>query len=137
MNYSLTSDNREFVRVKETFSVEYKFIGDEPNFPDMGKLFKGTIDSISGGGMLLKGPLSDRNWIPRFIWQKILIGVQFLLPGSDQPIAALCRVAWVEDDDKNNDKTHSDQVKFGLMFGEISNRDHDRICDFVIHSYMK
>ena len=133
MNYSLKTDKREFIRVEKELPTEYKFLGDEPNFPDMGKMFKGTVNSISGGGMRLIGPLSDRSWIPRFIWQKIIVGVRFLLPGSDEPVAALCRVAWIEDDDEKG----SNNVKFGLIFREISNKDHDRIFDFVIHSYME
>ena len=132
MNYSLKSDKREFVRVETEIPTSYKFLGDEKTFPDLGKTFEGSIASIGGGGMLLVGPLSDKAWIPRFIWQKIIIGVTFKLPGDENPIAALCRVAWIEDDGIKD----SDAVKFGLMFREISNRDHDRIFDFVIHTFM-
>ena len=133
MDYSLKSENRKFIRVVTELSADYKFLGDESSFPDLGKMFKGTIRSIGAGGLMLCGPLADRSWIPRFIWQKIVIGVKFHPPNDERQIAALCRVAWIEDDEKGD----SNDVKFGLIFREISNRDQDRVIDFVIHSYME
>lgn len=132
MNYSNKSEHREFVRVEVELPVEYKFLGDESKFPDLNKPLQGKITSIGGGGLLLKGTLSDKTWIPRFVWQKIIVGVKFTLPGADGTIVALCRVAWIEDDDDGD----TDSVRFGLMFREISNRDQDRVLDYVIHSYM-
>ncbi len=135
MDYSLKLENREFVRVKTSLPVSFKFLGDEKDFPDLGKTFEGAVLSIGGGGLLLEGSLSERAWIPRFILQKIIIGVTFELPREERPIAALCRVAWVED---SSDKRGGEfKVQYGLKFREISMRDLDRIFDFVIHSYMQ
>ena len=135
MSYSHKPENREFVRISTELPVEFKFIGDKKVFPNSGGLISGTTPSLSGGGMMVVGPLPDRTWIPRLIMQKIIIGVKFHLPGDDQPVVALCRVVWIKDaDTKSEDKN---AVRFGLKFKEISFRDRDRIFEYVIHNQME
>lgn len=135
MDYSLKCEKREFVRIDTNTPAVFKFLGDEKNFPDMGKSFEGIVRSVGGGGLALEGQLSDRAWIPRFILQKIIVGVKLTLPGDESPIAAICRVAWMED--AGGKKDGKNIFRYGLVFREISMRDRDRIFDFVIRSYME
>ena len=47
MDYSLKSEKREYIRINTSSPVTFKFLGDEKNFPDMGKSFQGTLCSLN------------------------------------------------------------------------------------------
>jgi c-di-GMP-binding flagellar brake protein YcgR len=97
----------------------------------MDQIYEGTTSNISGGGLLLLGKIPILNWIPDMLMQKIVVGINLLLPAQDTPIKALTRVAWIETVDE---KTH--RCAMGLKFKEITQEDKDRIFKFIIRAQM-
>lgn len=134
MRHSLEVENREFIRVKASLPVEYKFLGRKKDHPDLGVTFQGKTENLSGGGILLKGPLPDPDWVSQLLMQKIAVGVKLSLPGEKIPVVALCRAAWIEGTQKGSGKKKD--VYFGLAFREISLKDRDRIFEYVIKDQM-
>ncbi|MEM7260527.1 MAG: hypothetical protein AAF488_00955, partial [Planctomycetota bacterium] len=87
--FELNSTRREFVRIQTDMPVRYKFLSKDV---DLGtdQIFEGTTNCLSGGGLLLSGRLPSLNWIPALLMGKIHLGVNLLLPSSDDPVKALC-----------------------------------------------
>lgn len=127
---SYDSERREFVRIKTSLSVRYKFLThDGEDMED--KIREGTTKNISGGGLLLVGNVPEVSWIPELLMQKIIVGVNVLLPDNPEPVKALTRVAWVEAFEESTGK-----CAFGLMFREIVREHQDKIFKFIIKSQM-
>ncbi len=125
------SERREFVRVRASLGVRYKFLNRAGE--DAGdKVYEGVTQNLSGGGLLLTGKIPDVEWIPDLLMQKIVIGVNIVLPDSPEPIKALTRVAWAE-----AFKEGSGKCAFGLMFREITKEAQDKIVRFIIKSRMQ
>lgn len=131
MDQPYEQERREFVRVKLEVPVRYKFLAKDRTEPELGHVYEGTTWNISGGGLLLSGRIPVLSWLPDLLLQKVLIGVNVLLPGSDAPIKALARVAWVETIDEGTQR-----CGIGLKFREITTADRDMIFQFVIRSQM-
>ncbi len=124
------SERREFVRVRASLGVRYKFLNRDGE--DAGdKVYEGVTQNLSGGGLLLTGKIPDLEWIPDLLMQKIVIGVNIILPDSPEPIKALTRVAWAEAFEEGSGK-----CSFGLMFREITKEAQDKIFRFIIKSRM-
>ena len=124
------SERRQFVRVRAKMSVRYKFLSRAGE--DMtGEVHEGATQNIGGGGILLIGRIPKLEWIPDLLMQKIVIGVNLVLPDSEDPVKALTRVAWVESLEEGSDK-----CSFGLMFKEITREHQDRIFKYVIKAQM-
>ncbi|GAF91192.1 unnamed protein product [marine sediment metagenome] len=124
------SERREFVRVKTSLSIRYKFLNQSGDDFDE-KIYEGVTQNLSGGGLLLTGKIPDLGWIPDLLMQKIVIGVNIMLPDSPEPIKALTRVAWAEAFEEGSGK-----FAFGLMFREITKEAQDKIFRFIIKSKM-
>lgn len=124
------SERREFVRIKTSLSVRYKFLNRAGEDIDE-NVHEGVTQNLSGGGLLLTGKIADVGWIPDLLMQKIVIGVNIMLPDSDEPIKALTRVAWAEAFEEGPGK-----CAFGLMFREITKDAQDKIFRFIIKSKM-
>jgi c-di-GMP-binding flagellar brake protein YcgR len=124
------SERREFVRIKIDVPVRYKLLSKSV---DVGTdVYEGTTGDLSGGGLLLVGRISNPAWIVGLLTQKIVVGVNILLPASADPIKALCRVAWVE-----AAETEGGRVALGLKFKEISRDSLDEIFKFVIKAQLQ
>jgi c-di-GMP-binding flagellar brake protein YcgR len=95
----------------------------------------GIICSLSGGGIQLEGAIKNHAIIPNLVMHKIVVGVNFNLPETEQQIAAICRVSWVNS--AGNSQGKKGQARLGLEFREISSRDRDRIFDYIIHHLLK
>ncbi len=124
------SERREFVRVRASLSVRYKFLRQSGEDIDE-KVYEGVTQNLSGGGLLLTGKIPDLGWIPDLLMQKIVIGVNIIFPDSPEPIKALTRVAWAEAFEEGSGK-----CAFGLMFREITKEAQDKIFRFIIKSKM-
>ena len=131
MDQPYEQERREFVRVKLEVPVRYKFLCRERTEPDFDRVYEGTSWNISGGGLLLAGRIPVYGWIPELLLQKIMVGVNILLPGQDDPIKALAKVAWIESIEEATQR-----CGIGLKFREITTHDRDNIFQFVIRSQM-
>ena len=97
------SERREFVRVRTNLAVRYKFLSRSGE--DMtGDIQEGISRNLGGGGLLLEGRIPDLEWIPDLLMQKIVIGINLVMPDADEPVKALTRVAWVESLEEGSDK---------------------------------
>jgi hypothetical protein len=63
--------------------------------------------------------------------EKIVIGVNLLLPSLPVPIKALTRVAWVEAIQEGTDR-----CAMGLTFKEISKDNQDEVLKYMIRAQL-
>lgn len=131
MTLPYEQERREFVRVRVQIPVRYKFLSKVRTGKEMDEVYEGATTNLGGGGLLLLGKIPLVDWIPELLMQKIVIGVNLLLPHDEAPIKALTRVAWVETFDEATMKCN-----LGLKFKEITQADKDRIFKFVIKVQM-
>ncbi|MFH1231961.1 MAG: PilZ domain-containing protein [Planctomycetota bacterium] len=129
MAESFEQERREFIRIKLEIPIHYKFLCTHLKDNRLDEIYRGFTSNISGGGILLKGPVPEFSWIPDLLMQKTVIGVNMMLPTEEEPIKALTRVAWIEAIDE---KTH--YCTLGLRFKEITRDDQDKIFKFIIRS---
>jgi len=122
-------EKRQFVRVSSSLPVRYRFLSVEPEYRD-DAVREGRTDNIGGGGLLLTGQVPSVDWITELLMEKILVAVTLELPGYDEPVQAIARVAWLEAIDQN-----TEICQLGLTFKEITNESRDRIFDFVIKAH--
>lgn len=131
MTLPYEQERREFVRVRIQIPVRFKFLSKTRTDAAMEEVYEGTTTNLGGGGLLLLGRVPHVDWIPDLLMQKIVIGVNLLLPQDEAPIKALTRVAWVETFDEVTMKCN-----MGLKFKEVTQSDKDRIFKFVIKVQM-
>jgi c-di-GMP-binding flagellar brake protein YcgR len=124
------AERREFIRVRAELPVKYKFLSHQPGLvPD--EIFEGTTNNLSGGGLLLVGSIPNTDWITGLLMERIVVGVNVLLPSDPEPVKALTRTAWVEALDE---RAH--RCSLGLKFKEITKVHLDKIFKFVIKAQM-
>jgi c-di-GMP-binding flagellar brake protein YcgR len=124
------SERREFVRMRANLAVRYKFLSNSGEEIDS-ETHEGITRNLSGGGLLLEGKVPNAQWIPDLLMQRIVVGVNLLLPDGNEPVKALTRVAWVEAFDETASK-----CAMGLMFREITREHQDMIFRYVIKCQM-
>lgn len=124
------AERREFVRVNVDVPIRYKFLSTDP-FRKFNTIFDGKTNNISGGGLLLVGKVPDFKMITELLMQKVVIGINVILPSSPEPIKALARVAWIEAIDES-----TQECAMGLKFKEITKEHQDKIFQFVIRSQL-
>ncbi|MGE3164218.1 MAG: PilZ domain-containing protein [Planctomycetota bacterium] len=127
---ALQPERKQFVRLANDIPIRYKFLA---KMIDLGpeQIHEGVTSSLSGGGCLMFGRIPSLNWIPALLMGKIRVGVNLLLPSLDQPIKALCRVAWVEAFEEG-----SDRVSLGLAFDDLPKESQDEIMKHIIRTQM-
>ena len=123
-------ERREFVRVTADIIVRYKFLSTDP-FRKFEEIYEGKTNNISGGGLLLVGKIPDFKMITELLMQRIVVGVNIILPSNPEPIKALSRVAWIEAIDES-----SQECAMGLKFKEITKEHQDKIFQFIIRSQL-
>ncbi len=132
MAFSYETERREFVRIRVDVPVRYKFLSRTIDVPK-DKIFEGTTRDISGSGLLLVGKIPKLDWIPMLLLEKIVIGINILLPASpESPVKALTRTGWIE-----AIKEGDDRCAIGLKFKEITRESQDDILRYVIKSQLK
>ena len=131
MALSFDQEKREFVRIKLAIPIRYKFLAENSKDPRLDKSYQGSTSNISGGGLLLAGPIPDPNWIPDILLQRIVIGINFLLPDQDSMVKAITRASWIE-----ARKETSEHWLIGLRFKEITQEDKEKIFQFIIKSQL-
>ena len=123
------SERREFVRIRTDIPVRYKFLSKTVTVP--ADVFEGTTGDLGGGGLLLVGRLPDESMYANLLKQQVVVGVNLLLPSSQEPVKALCRAAWIEAAESPQ------KVALGLKFKEISRDTLDEIFRYVIKAQLK
>ena len=121
-------ERREFIRVSQECTVEYRFAGSAPRLnPD--EVHTGTTNNISGGGMKLTGALPNTDWIPHLLLGRVVLALTIHLPDLAEPVRAAARAARLEVADR-------EKCTFiiGLRFREISPDDREKIIQFIIKS---
>lgn len=131
MAFSYETERREFVRVKVDIPVRYKFLSRSIDVPKE-KVFEGTTRDISGSGLLLVGKIPELDWIPQLLLEKIVVGINIMLPASAAPVKALTRTGWIE-----AMKEGDERCAMGLKFKEITRESQDEIVKYVIKSQLK
>jgi c-di-GMP-binding flagellar brake protein YcgR len=132
MSAGFESERREFVRIRVSLPVRYKFLSrDLDGTPEGDEIHEGSTNNISGGGLLLKARVPHLQWLPDLLMQKMVIGMNLILPHDDMPVKALTRVAWIEALEEGSQK-----AQLGLRFKEISQEDEDRILQYIIRCQM-
>ena len=135
------SEKRRFVRLPTTVSVTYRFISQVPvegrgphgtlrpggSVPR--EVYEGQTANLAAGGMLLVGPIPDKELIADLLMQKVIVGVEMQLDptGAGKSIHALCRVSWVEAVEEKESR-----YGLGLRFVEITSAAQDEIFRYVI-----
>lgn len=123
------SERREFVRIRVDVPVRYKFLSKAVEVPE--DVFEGTTGDLGGGGLLLVGRVPSEGMFVHLLTQKVVLGVNLMLPATQEPVKALCRVAWLEATETPG------RVAMGLKFKEISRDSLDEIFRFVIKAQLK
>ena len=132
MSSGFDSERREFVRIRVALPVRYKFLSrDLDGVPESQVIYEGSTNNISGGGLLLKARVPHLQWLPDLLMQKIVIGMNLVLPNNDLAVKALTRVAWIEAIEEGSQK-----CQLGLRFKEIAQEDEDRILQYIIRCQM-
>ena len=131
MAFSYETERREFVRIRVGVPVRYKFLSRTVEVPK-DAIFEGTTRDISGSGLLLVGKIPKLDWIPMLLLEKIVIGINILLPDFPSPVKALTRTGWIE-----AIKEGDERCAIGLKFKEITRESQDDILRYVIKSQLK
>lgn len=124
-------EKRQYIRLPIAVPVRYKFLSREMRGKEMEAIHEGVSQNIGAGGLLLRGKLPDSAWLSKLLTRKMYVGVNLLLPNSERPVKALCRVTWSSA--VENEQGH---VVMGLEFREITNQDRDLITNYIIKAQM-
>ena len=131
MSFEYETEKREFVRIKVDIPIRYRFLSRDMELGD-DVVREGVTRNISGSGLLLVGTLPKPEWITPLLMQKIVVGVNILLPSIEKAVKALTRVAWIEAIPEG-----ADRCAMGLKFREITKEGQDEIFRYVIRSQMQ
>lgn len=123
------SERRQFTRIRKAIEVHYKFLSVDEKHADLERIWEGTSTNLSSGGLLLTGVIPQLDWLPMLLSGRMQIGVNLILPTSDAPIKALCRVAWIEGFEENT-KTAS----MGMVFQEIASDHLESVVHYIIRT---
>ena len=131
MTIEFEYEKRKFIRLPIAVPVRYKYLSREIRGPDMDAVHEGLSQNIGAGGLLLRGKLPVPEWLSQLLTRKMFVGINLLLPNSERPVKALCRVTWssaIEDEQGH--------VVMGLEFQEITHPDQDTITKYIIKAQM-
>jgi len=131
MAFFYESEKREFVRVGVAVPVKFRLISQSPDVTVPDEYYDGETQNIGAGGLLLVGPIVQGDFITNLLIQKIVVGVRIYLPGEDDPVEVLCRAAWLEAIDQEDNR-----CSLGLAFKEITSDAQDTLFRFIISSRM-
>lgn len=128
----LEPERRDFVRVSTDIPVRYRFrsvVKKDADATD--RVMTGATTNLSGGGLLLRGPIPEIGLVTQLVTGKASLEVEITLPTDPRPVIAKARCAWVETVEEESLRCH-----LGLRFTEISAEDKERIFRFVIRVQM-
>jgi len=123
---SSESDRREYPRLKRSLPLRYKFISSSIKDPGLDRVCDGSTHNISLGGLLMVGPIPKLDWLKDMLIGRISVGVNFHLPGQENPVKALTRVAWIEAMDQE-----ALSMRMGLRIIELPAEQRKILGDFL------
>ena len=132
MEISFFCENRDYLRVKASVPVRYRFLSNTIQHPALGQVFEGETSDLSGGGILLEGKIPDEAWIPELLMERITLAVSIFLPDARGPVKALARTAWMNTGDGNC----VDPCSMGLKFVEITREAQDRLFHYILEDLL-
>ncbi len=118
---------KEFALLREALPVRYKFLSKKLGGPLVPEIFEGITDDINSVGMRLEGGIPDPTWTIEMLTRGIYLGLNILLPASEEPIKALGRVIWIEAWEEGEGKP----VGMGVKFREVSAGDRLRLSTTI------
>jgi len=127
----LEPERRDFVRVASDIPVRYRFMSQRSPVGVTDKILTGATANLSGGGLLLRGPLPEIAIVTELVTGKATLEIELSLPGDPNAIRGKARCAWVETVDEATMRCH-----LGLRFTEIAAEDKERIFRYVIRVQM-
>lgn len=130
MNDHDPPEKRNYLRVQAELPVRYRFLRPGSSGSTALDTCEGRSLNVSGGGLLLLGPVPDVHWVVDLLMEKIIVFVEIDL-GGDAPVRALARVAWLEG---LEERTRT--CRMGLKFKEITRDAQDRILNYIIESQL-
>ncbi len=124
------SERRDYVKLKSEVTVRYKFLSREVEIED--KIREGFTTNLGGGGMLLVGQIPEPNWYEELLRERVVMGLNILLPSEADPVKTIGHVVWIE-----GHPDLANRVGIGLTFKEIAREARDAILRFVIRAQLR
>ena len=121
------SDRRDYPRLKRSLPLRFKFLSSSVQDPAFDRVCDGATHNISLGGMLLVGPIPKLDWLKDMLVGRISVGVNLHLPGHENPIKVLTRVAWIEAVDQD-----AISIRMGLRIIDIPSEQRKILSDFLL-----
>ena len=121
------TDRRDYPRLKRSLPLRYKFLSTTMEDPAFDRVNDGSTHNISLGGMLMVGPIPKLDWLKDLLIGRISVGVNLLLPGREQPVKCLTRVAWIEAVDQE-----AISMRMGLRIIDIPSDQRKVLSDFLL-----
>jgi len=122
---------RALVKLRTPAEVRYKFLCKTRQDPEQEDIYEGTTQSLSAQGCLLSGRIPRLDWLSDLLTQKMLLGINLLLPSEPEPIKALGEVGWIEKVDEATGR-----CLLGVSFRDIQPNDRNRIFAFQVKAQL-
>ena len=122
---------RALVKLRTPAELRYKFLSKTRQDPEQEQIYEGTSQSLSAQGCLLQARIPRLDWLSDLLTQKMLLGVNLLLPSDPEPVKALGEVSWIEKIDEE-----SGRCLMGVSFRDIQPVDRNRIFAFQVKAQL-
>jgi hypothetical protein len=126
-----TLRERALVRLRNPVDVRFKFLSKSRQDSEQEHVYEGTTQSLSAQGCRLDGIVPRLDWLADILTQKMLFGLNIMLPGETDPIKALGEASWIEKIEEGTGR-----CVFGLTFREIATADRGRIFSYQIKAQL-
>ncbi|KAF0243247.1 MAG: hypothetical protein FD180_3512 [Planctomycetota bacterium] len=113
---------RTLVKLRTPIEVRFKFLSKTRQDVEQEQIYDGVAPAISAQGCVVSGRIPRLDWLPDLLTQKMMLGINLLLPNDPDPIKALGEVGWIE---KIDEATGKCQV--GVTFKDIQPADRNKI----------
>lgn len=127
-------ERRHFKRLDVSLPVRFLFI-DAKESKELSETRSGHTIDISGGGLLLEVDRLNKEWKKGLASGMIRVGLEFGVPTSSEPIRVLAKVIWLTK--RKGPKKGRKKYLLGLNFIDITERDRDKILEYVVDSYLE
>jgi len=127
-------ERRETVRLELNIPVEYTLINDIKS-TELSRRRRATVTNISARGLRIESDEIDDSLIEELYNGRIKLGLEMKLPGTDIPVKALAKVAWLTKGWKEQDG----RAKYimGLEFLDITTVHQDMVREYIINFYLR
>ncbi|MCE9583086.1 MAG: PilZ domain-containing protein [Planctomycetes bacterium] len=113
---------RALVKLRTPLEVRFKFLSKTRQEAEQEQVYEGTAPAISAQGCLLAGKIPKFDWLTDLLTQKMMLGINLLLPHDPDPIKVLGEVGWIERIDEATGR-----CQIGVTFKDIQAADRSKI----------